>query len=219
MSLARDAQLAAFAALAASAGDLLLLYVANAQRDDLGLPQAGRAWLWLGGTMGVVAIPFYALGYRSASHLVAAVSVRGAQAVFVAGAAGALLGSVIHGLTAAHISTQLDAAAPGRDPLESLVGGDPLLLTLWGLAALLVVVASALFGWFVARGGTVAPRRAALANPAFATIALAAAGLPSILLRAFLIPAAPNIAHLIFFAVCARVLRRSSATSGEQAAE
>lgn len=217
ISPARHAQLAAFAALAASAGDLLLLYVANAQRDELGLPQAGQAWLWLGGTIGVVAIPFYALGYRSASRLVAAVSVRAAQVLFVAGAAGALLGSVIHGLTAAHISTQFDAAAPGGDPLESLVSWGPLLLTLWGLAALLVVIASALFLWFVGRGTTVAPRRAALANPALATIALAAAGLPSVLLRSFLTPAAPNIAHLIFFAVCSRVLRSGTASRAERA--
>ena len=121
LSPSRHAHVAAFAALVASAGDLLLLYVANAQRDELGLPQAGRAWLWLGGTIGVVASPFYALGYRSASRLMAAVSLRAAQAVFVAGTAGALLGSVIHGVTAVHISAELDARAPGRDPLESLL--------------------------------------------------------------------------------------------------
>jgi len=210
-SPARHAQLAAFAALVASAGDLLLLYVANAQRDELGLPQAGRSWLWLGGTMGVVAIPFYVLGYRSVSRLVTAASARAAQVLFVAGAAGALLGSVIHGLTAVHIATQLDAATAGRDPLESLVSWGPFLLTLWALAGVLVVVASALFVWFVGRGTTMAPRLAALANPALATIVLAAVGLPSVLLRSFLTPAAPNIAHLIFFAVCSRVLGPSSA--------
>jgi hypothetical protein len=97
------------------------------------------------------------------------------------------------------------------------VSSGPLLPTLWALAALLVLVASALFLWFVGRGTTVAPRRAAFANPALATIALAAAGLPSVLLRSFLVPAAPNIAHLIFFVVCSRVLRSSSARGAERA--
>jgi hypothetical protein len=202
--------------LAASAGDLLLLYVANAQRSELGLPQIGRAWLWVGGALGVVAIPFYALGYRSASRLVAAASVRSAQAVFVAGAAGSLLGSVIHGLTASHISADLAAAAPGRDPLASLVSWSPLLLTLWGLAALLVVFASALFMWFVGRGTTAAPRGAALANPAVVTIALASFGLTGVLGRSFLTPAAPNIAHLVFFVVCSCAPRPRGSRAGER---
>ena len=215
-SPARHAQLAAFAALAASAGDLLLLYVANAQRSELGLPEAGRAWLWLGGTVGVVAIPFYALGYRSASCLLAPASVRAARALLVAGAAVALLGSVIHGLTAAHLGAQLDSATPGGDPLASLMSGSPVLLMLWGLATLLVVGTSALLLWFIGRGRTAAPRGAALSNPALLTIALGVAGLPSVLLRSFLTPAAPNIAHLIFFAVCAEVHRRSGPRGGER---
>jgi hypothetical protein len=193
--------------LVASVGDLLLLYVLNAQRHELALPQAGRAWLWLGGAIGVVAIPFYALGYRSASRLMAAASERAAQVVFVIGAAVAVVGSAIHGLTAARIGAELDAGAPLVDPLASLLRWGPFLLTLWGLAALLVIVASALFLWFVARGSTAAPRGVALANPALVTIALAVAGLPFVLLRSFLTPAAPNIAHFVFFMVCSRVLR------------
>lgn len=206
-SPAHQARVAALAALVASAGDFLLLYVANAQRHELGLPEPGRAWLWLGGALGVVAIPFYALGYRSASHLVATASLGGARALFLTGAAGALFGAVIHGLTTAHIHAELDAAVPGRDPLASLVDSGPLLLTLWGLAAFLVVIASSVFLCFVGRGTSAAPRGAALANPAFLTIALAAVGLPSVLLRSFLTPAAPNLAHLVFFAVCSRLLR------------
>jgi hypothetical protein len=70
ISPARQAELAAGAALVASAGDLLLLYVANAQRAEAGLPEAGEAPLWIGGALGVVAIPFYALGYLAASRVV-----------------------------------------------------------------------------------------------------------------------------------------------------
>jgi hypothetical protein len=214
-SPARHAQLAAFAALVASLGDLLLLYVGNSQRSELGLPQAGRGWLWLGGTAGVVAIPLYALGYWSASHLVAEASARAARVFFVCGALVAVLGSAIHGVTAVYIG----AGALAGDPLESVASGGPLILTLWGLAAFLLLVASALFVWFVARGATAAPPGAALGNPALLTIALAAAGLPWVLSRSFLTPAAPNIAHVVFFLVCARALRRSGQRAGESGAE
>jgi hypothetical protein len=217
-SPARCAYIAAFAALVASAGDLLLLYVANSQRDALGLPRAGPAWLWLGGVLGVVAIPFYAFGYWSASRLVAAASSRAARALFICGTGGALVGSVIHGVTAVYIGAELEAAGPGRDPLESLLGWGPLVFVLWGVAALLVIAASALFLWFVGRGATAVPRAGALANPAFGTIALAAAGLPCVVLRSFLTPAAPNIAHFIFFIVCWLVARPSGSRAGGQAA-
>lgn len=203
VSSARHAQAAAIAALAASTGDFLLLYVGNAQRSEVGLPEVGRSWLWIGGVIGVVTIPFYALGYRSASRLVAPASPRAAQALFAMGAAAAFLGAIIHALTAAYIGAQLDLGASAHEPLTSLASY-PLLLTLWCIAALLVVTASALFLWFVARGMTEAPRVAALFNPAFVTLAIAVAGLPLVLLRAFLVPAAPNLAHLVFFTVLAR---------------
>ena len=150
--------------------------------------------------------------------LVPALNRHTAKAVFVAGAAVALLGSVIHGLTAAYIGADLDAGAPAGDPLESLLSWGPLLPSLWGLATLLLVAASALFLWFVGRGLTAAPRSAALANPALVTLALAAAGLSSVFLRSFLTPAAPNIAHFIFFLVCSRVVRPRDSRSGQRAA-
>lgn len=207
MSPEGQARLAACAALIATAGDLLMLFVANAQREELGLPQPGAGWLELGGVLGVAAIPLYALGYRSASRPVAAASLAGARVVFLAGAAGAGVGALIHGLTALHIGGELAAAVPGRDPLTSVSEWGPALLALWGLAALLVLTACVPFVWFVGRGVTPAPPLAALANPALLTVALAAAGHPSLLPHAFLTPAAPNLAHLIFFVVCSRLHR------------
>ena len=203
----RHARIAALAALVATVGDLILLYVANASREELGLPRAGASWLWLGGALGVAAIPFCALGYWSASRVVDGASVRGARALFVSGAAGAVLGSIIHGLTAVEIAAHLDAGDPGSDPLASLAAGGPALPVLWALASLLVLVASVLFAWFVGRGSTAAPRCAAVANPALVTLVLAASGLPFLFLRSFLTPAAPNLAHLVFFAVCSRIAR------------
>jgi hypothetical protein len=202
ISLVRQAQVASVAALLASAGDFILLYVANAQREELGLPPAGPAWLWLGGALGVLFIPLYALGYRAASRLVAPASSSAAQILFVSGAIAAILGSLIHGLTTAYIGADLEAGVPGRDPLASVVSWGVLLPTLWGLAGLCVLVASGLFLWFVGGGAAHAPRSAALANPALVTVVLSAVGLPFLFLRSFLTPAAPNLAHLVFFLVC-----------------
>ena len=204
-SSTRYARIAAIAALVASIGDLLLLYVANSLRSELGLVSIGEGWLWLGGAFGVIAIPFYALGYRSASHLVAPTSVRAAQALFVTGSTGGFVGAVIHGITTVHISGELEAGVSGGDPMASLLSSGGRLVWLWGIATIAVIVASVLFAWFVARGNTAAPRGAAVANPVLVTIVLAALGSPFVFGRAFLTPAAPNIAHLVFFLVCAHV--------------
>jgi hypothetical protein len=194
----------------------MLLYVANAQREELGLPPAGPAWLWLGGALGVLFIPLYALGYRAASRLVAPASSSAAQILFASGALAAVLGSLIHGLTAAYIRADLEAAVSGPDPLESVASWGALLPALWGLAALSVLIASALFAWFASRGAARAPRSAALANPALVTVALSAVGLPFLFLRSFLTPAAPNLAHLVFFSVCMWSLRSGRSSPGEE---
>lgn len=55
---------------------------------------------------------------------------------------------------------------------------------------------------------------AALANPALVTVALVLAGLPSAMGGAFLVPAAPNLAHFVFFAVCARAGPSARAARG-----
>ena len=54
--------LAAVAALAASAGDLLLLWVASAGRTELGLPAPLPGALLAGHLLGVFAIPLYGVG-------------------------------------------------------------------------------------------------------------------------------------------------------------
>lgn len=205
--------LAAGAAAVASAGDLLMLYAANAPRPELGLPQPGRGWLWMGAALGVLAIPLYAVGYRAAARLLEPASAFAARVVARTGLAVALLGALIHGLTAAYIAASLDAAGPAGDPLAGVAAAGRLLLVLWGLASLGVVVASIVFAWGVGRGRTPAPRSLAWANPALLTVVIAAAGLPSLTLRAFLTPAAPNLAHLVFFLACGAAGTRASRLS------
>jgi hypothetical protein len=107
---------------------------------------------------------------------------------------------VIHGLTTLLIHSSLSAGAPSAPPLQAVAAGGPLLLGLWALAALGTAVASLAFAWL--------DRRALAALcPLFVTAALTLAAQPTELLRSFLAPAAPNLAHVVFFAACARARR------------
>ncbi len=192
----RLAAMGALAAVAASAGDLLMLWVGNARRPELGLAAPPDTILWLGAALGVLGIPLYAVGYRGAARLVADHS-RGARAVFAGGALLAGVGAVIHGLTAQLIAGALRSNVPGAPPLEAVAASGPLLVGLWVLAGLGLLVASVAFAGC---------RRDALAfaNPALVTVVLMLAALPAELTRSFLAPAAPNLAHVVFFLACAR---------------
>lgn len=200
----RLARLAAVAAALASVGDLLLLAVANAQRPELGLPSLPAALLWPGAILGVACIPFYALGWRAASRLLARDEGRVARIVALAGAASALVGSAIHGLTAVEIRRSLALPAPHRSPLEAAADPGSPLLALWLAAAGLVLVASLAFAWAARRAPEAPTRRLAAMNPALLTVTLALLALPTEGLRSFLAPAAPNLAHLLFFWACSR---------------
>jgi hypothetical protein len=196
------ALIAALAAITATLGDLLMLYVSNSRRPELLLPALPAACLWVGAVLGVLGIPFYALGYHAASRILGAVSQGAARAVFLLGSLGALVGVLIHAGTALHIHTELETGAAARDPLSSVASWGPTMLALWALAAALVLSASALFGWFVTRGGSSAPPLVGLANPALVTAALVGVGMSTPLLQSFLIPSAPNVAHVVFFGAC-----------------
>lgn len=197
------ALIAALAALTATVGDLLMLYVSNSRRPELSLPPIPAASLQVGGVLGVLAIPLYAVGYHSASRIVEAASRGASRAVFWLGSIGAVLGALIHGLTAIQIHADLEAGAIARDPLSSVASWGPTILVLWGLAAASVLVASFLFGWLATRGSDSTRRLVGLANPALVTVVLMIVAMTTPLLRSFLAPAAPNLAHVVFFGACA----------------
>jgi len=181
-----------------------MLYVSNCRRPELSLPLVSPSILWLGGTLGAVAIPLYGIGYRGASRMIAEASPRGARAVFALGVIGGLLGGVIHGLTALHIHADIQAGVVAGDPLSAVAGWGRGIRVLWATAALAVFAASMFFFWYASRAPDRARRWAAFSNPAFGTAALALAGTATPLLQAFLVPAAPNLAHVIFFVACRR---------------
>ena len=91
-----------------------------------------------------------------------------------------------------------------------------LLAVLWGVAGIGALVASVLFAWFVGRGETMLHPAIALANPALVTLGFALLGMPVVWLRAFLVPAAPNLAHLVFFAVCAWAIGSATTSRRER---
>jgi hypothetical protein len=193
------------AAVVASARDLLMLWVANARRPELALGEPAAGWLALGGALGVLAIPLYAIGWRDAARIAApGASPAAARALAAFGGASALLGAAIHALTALEIDAALGSDAPARDPLAAVAATGGTLVGLWAAAAACVLVASAIFARAAAWAGA---GRLALATPVPLTLALVALAVPWVLGRAFLAPAAPNLAHVIFFAACARRVR------------
>ena len=191
---------AAAAAVIATSGDLLLLWVANALRPDLGLSIPPAGVLRLGAVLGVVAIPMYALGYAAAAARARPALGRGAPWLMVAGGLGAVLGSYIHAATAWLIEEQMRTAetTPVGAPLETVMHAGAGLTVPWAAATVLVLFVSGAMVYAALRGA--APRSWIIANPAVATVLLALAGAATELGRAFLVPAAPNVAHLVFFA-------------------
>lgn len=190
------------ASLAASVGDFLLLYVANARRPEFQWPLPSPLWLWLGGLLGVLAIPLYALGYGALAKVVPQPSGR---IIWLCGWITGIVGSVIHGLTTFYIYGSLQLQYIPGDPIEEVLRTGWLLPSLWLVATLAVL---ALTGFLtIAFWRKLLPPRLFWFNPVLMTLALSLLGLASPQLAAFLTPAAPNLAHLVFFAACLWILR------------
>jgi amino acid transporter len=209
---------AALAALFASIGDLGLLWVANASRPELALPAPPGGTLWLGGLLGVLGIPLYGLGYRALAGAVGEPGDTVRRWVAWSGAGFAGVGALVHGLTARLVAQSAASGAPAGDPLAAVAGSGALLAGSWLLATLLLVATCAPLALALARGRSPLPLWLGVANPVVLTLALGAAGLADELLRAFLVPAAPNLAHALFFAAASRTSsanasRRSSIRS------
>ena len=194
-------RIALVAAIAATAGDLLLLATASAGRPGFEwLPAPSESALLVGTYLGVLAIPCYGLGYRDvARHL--SPPYRGVVAAL--GVAGGVLGGTTHGLTGLAIHVASTGGMTGIDPVTMLARYGAYLLPLWALISVGLVIGSTAFAVGVARGRSSLPRWMALANPWFVTLAIVLAGTPSVIGRTFLVPAAPNVAHVVFFALAA----------------
>jgi hypothetical protein len=191
-------KIATLAAVSASLGDLALLYVANARRPELALPPPPVGMLLAGFYLGVLALPLYGLGYwRAASGLRDPAE---ARHVFVLGALGGALGAVVHGVTAHVIRVEELMRAPGADPLAVVAQHGAFLLPLWCVLAVMTVAGSTIYAKAVLAGRSAYPRWMAFLNPALLLVVTSLVALPSLWLRAFLLPAAANLVHVAFFA-------------------
>jgi hypothetical protein len=199
----RSSVLAGFAALGASAGDLVMLLVANGAHFGIALP-APYSLLGVGAALGVGLIPVYAVGYFAVAQALFSAAPRAAWTVRLGGALAAAIGTLIHAVTAVAIFGALRSeprGAPAPEPIAA-IGQRPLLTALWAAAAIAFVAANAPLLWRGLRG----PEKWALANPLVTALALGALGTPFEPGRFFLLPAAPNLAHALFFALTARRL-------------
>lgn len=200
-------------ATAASVGDLALLWVGWAADARFGLPVPPAAVLLAGHYLGVLGIPLYAL-YRALADDLRASAPRAAHWVAALGAVGSVLGAVVHGLTGAltHVALRTGGAT-APDAMLALPEA-AFLLPLWLIVGIALGLGSLVFAVTVGRGGTALPRPLAACAPAFVTIAIAAGATPLPRLAAFLVPAAPNLAHVVLFGAALAVAARRSAPAG-----
>jgi hypothetical protein len=187
------------AAVAATVGDLLLLATSNATRPGFAwLPAPSATVLLIGTYLGVLAIPCYGVGYRAIAARFAEPYRRWIGAL---GIAGGVLGGTTHGLTGLAIHVEQTSGAGGVDPFTVVARYGAYLLPLWATVAGASLVGSTLYVVGILARRSALPRWTALANPAVLTLALVLVGAASPGGRAFLVPAAPNVAHVVFFAL------------------
>jgi len=191
----------ALIALVATAGDLAMLWVSNADRPDFAwLPRPPEGIDVVGARVGAVALLAYGVGYVGVARRLG----RPADLRLIGlGIATGIVGASIHGLTGAAVHAQHVGGGPPTSPAEFLARHGGTLIPLWIVAAVLAIAASAVYATAVLQGASSLPRPMWAANPALLTVGLAAVGAATPLLRAFLVPAAPNVAHVLFFAAVA----------------
>jgi hypothetical protein len=193
---------ATVAAAFASAGDLLLLAVATAATPALAIGGSLREpALIVGYYLGVLAIPLYAVGYWGVSR---GLPVRYGRAVAVLGACGAVVGATIHGVTGAALharSLGASVAAAEASPFFMLEPFGAYLVPLWVSVAAATLVGSILFAVPVLRGESDYRRWVGAANPTVLVAVISASASVSSWSRALVVPASPNLAHVVFFAL------------------
>jgi len=119
---------------------------------------------------------------------------------------GALIGSigaVIHAVTAFAIRFDMTAGNRPLPPSEWMANWGTPLLVCWVIVIAAAVVAAIVIARIALSSGSPIPRVLGVLNPVVISVALIAVGLESEVGQAFLVPAAPNIAHVLFFFLAA----------------
>ena len=192
-------RIACTGAIAASVGDLMMLYVGNAQRPELHLAAPAPAVLWIGAVLGVVGIPLYGLGYVGLRARFVRRARTMADVLAGAGLVACASGAVVHALTAFAIDASLAADAGSQAPLEAVAGTRGALGASWLVCGVAFAISSVVFVVLQARLAAGPERWLAAANPLLITVALIALSTPFEWGRSFVAPAAPNLSHVAFF--------------------
>jgi hypothetical protein len=187
-------------AVAASAGDLALLWAGWAADGRLGLAAPPPGTLVAGHYLGVLGIPLYGLGYRALAAGIREAAPRAARVVVVLGAVGSVVGAVVHGLTGALTAVAIRTGVASAPSEMLAIPEAAFLLPLWLIVAAALAVGSVAFAAAVGQGGTRFPRALAACTPLVATLVIAGLAAPFPLAAAFVVPAAPNLAHVVVFA-------------------
>ncbi|GIW44609.1 MAG: hypothetical protein KatS3mg077_1891 [Candidatus Binatia bacterium] len=180
-------------AVLATTGDAAQLYVATGGACS---EVACARMVWAGTVLGVVGIALYGFGYRARAALVASVSETCARWVANAGAMFAATGATVHGTTGLLLSLGR-SSEPHTHPLQGVLQSGPVSLSLWGLAAVFLVVAAGA-ELFATR-----PWTQRFVNPLVATLwILAISSLLPHVVGHVVGAASVNIAHVVFFGWC-----------------
>lgn len=197
---------AVLAATLASVGDILLLH--NGMLRAAGSAAIDAPTLIAGHYLGVLCIPFYAVGYWLVSRGLRP-SEGPARLVFLAGCYLGAVGAAIHGVTAVIIET----GPIGVEASPVTVPHAVYLFPLWLVLFAISIAASAAYALAVLGGRTAFPRWAAAFNPVAIVLAMIGASLPFPALAAYTVPASANLAHILFFAIVTLLLLRKSAVA------
>jgi hypothetical protein len=199
VNIRRQLAVASVAAIAATGGDFMLLLVGNSMRSAPQLQPPPAIVLTLGGLLGCVAIPLYTVGYSALARVIRSTEPIPAQIVCVGGIAFAALGAFIHGLTWSTIRNAAPAASGPTTPLDAIAASGGMLLGTWIAASVLLLIVAGAIAW----SGLLRPRPIAVwlafFNPVVITLLIGAFGAATQFGRSYLVPAAPNLAHIVFF--------------------
>jgi len=190
--------LATMSAVAATFGDFLMLYVVNANSAQ-NLPSHETILLPLGYFLGLFAIPLYGFGFWAIAKIFEPGALRAGRFVLVSGVMMAIIGGIIHGVTGITIEAQLRADASHLAPIAALLEYSVYLMPLWAIASVLSFIGAIGFASGVISGKTIFSPFIALFNPVVLTVVIGLVGTMTPAIQVFLIPAAPNAAHVLFF--------------------
>jgi hypothetical protein len=191
--------MAGLAAVIASLCDLIMLSVVIMPPDELGA--APNLLLGVSGIFGSAAIPVYVMGYWAVARSLDPMYSRLRRTIEVSGVIIAVVGGIIHATTAVFIYQEQSSG--GVWAVEDALRSGPFLPALWTLAMAASLFATGAIILSLFSGRWSLPRVVAVFNPVVVTalvIGGAVAG-GSERVAEFLVPAAPNVAHMVFFMV------------------